>query len=233
MARVTLPSQLRRMIENVNLNILWVAVVAYIFGAIPFGVLVARTYQVDIQKVGSGNTGATNVLRAAGWSAGVVVALADILKGGVPMLIARALGMPDWEIALVGFFAIVGHNYSIFLAFKGGKGVATSYGVIAFSDIGLGLALLPIFIAVVAITRFSSAGSMITSFCSIILAIAMQRTWWEVLMMALIFTLIMFRHRDNLQRLAAGNERQFNQKNTTPVPSDTAKPVTEPEPKAE
>jgi acyl phosphate:glycerol-3-phosphate acyltransferase len=211
----------------VNLNILWVAVVAYLFGAIPFGVLVARTYNINIQKTGSGNTGATNVLRAAGWGAGIVVALADIFKGGVPMLIAQALGMPGWEMALVGFFAILGHNYSIFLGFKGGKGVATSYGTVTLIDIGLGLAMLPIFVATVAITRYSSAGSMIASFSGIVFAIAMQREWWKVVMLILIFVLILWTHRDNLKRLAAGNERQFNQRSINTAPSDTIKPPEE------
>jgi acyl phosphate:glycerol-3-phosphate acyltransferase len=210
----------------VNLNILWVAVVAYLFGAIPFGVLVARTYKINIQKTGSGNTGATNVLRAAGWGAGIVVALADIFKGGVPMLIAQALGMPGWELALVGFFAILGHNYSVFLGFRGGKGVATSYGTVLLIDIGLGLAMLPIFIATVAITRYSSAGSMIAAFSGIVLSIAMQREWWMVVMLVLIFVLILWTHRDNLKRLAAGNERQFNQRSA--IPKEGAEPAEEP-----
>ena len=198
-----------------NANILWVAIVAYLFGAIPFGVLVARTYRVDIQKVGSGNIGTANVLRSVGWGAAAVTALADIFKGGVPMLIAQALGMPGWEMAVVGCFSIIGHNYSIFLGFKGGKGVATSYGTVTLIDIGLGLTMLPVFIFTVAITRYSSAGSMIAGFSGIIFAIAMQREWWKVVMLILICLLILWQHRDNLKRLAAGTERQFNQKSTS------------------
>lgn len=214
--------QIKAYNQAVNANILWVAVVAYLFGAIPFGVLVARTYRVDIQKVGSGNTGAANVLRAAGWGAALVVALADIFKGGVPMLIAQAFGMPGWELALVGFFAILGHNYSIFLGFKGGKGVATSFGTVFLIDIGLGLCILPIFVATVAITRYSSAASILASFSGIVFAIALQREWWKVVMLIMIFMLILWQHRDNLKRLAAGNERQFNQKAALIVPPETA-----------
>jgi acyl phosphate:glycerol-3-phosphate acyltransferase len=209
----------------VNANILWVAVVAYLFGAIPFGVLVARTYRVDIQKVGSGNIGTANVLRAVGWGAAAVTALADIFKGGFPMLIARELGMPGWEMAVVGCFAIIGHNYSIFLGFKGGKGVATSYGTVVLIDPLLGLAILPMFIATVAITRYSSAASMLASFSGIVFAITMQREWWKIVMLILIFILILWQHRDNLTRLATGTERQFNQKSTNL--SDTAKITTE------
>ena len=208
-----------------NANILWVAVVAYLFGAIPFGVLVARTYRVDIQKVGSGNIGTANVLRSVGWGAAAVTALADIFKGGFPMLIAQALGMPGWELAVVGFLAIIGHNYSVFLGFKGGKGVATSYGTVTLIDPLLGLAILPMFVATVAITRYSSAASILASFSGIMFAITMQREWWKIVMLILIFMLILWQHRDNLTRLATGTERQFNQKSTSL--SDTAKITTE------
>jgi glycerol-3-phosphate acyltransferase PlsY len=208
----------------VNFNILWVAVLAYLFGAVPVGVLVARTYNIDIQKVGSGNIGASNVLRAAGWGPALVVALADIMKGGIAVLIARAFGMPGWEVAIVGFCAVLGHNYSVFLGFRGGKGVATSLGTVLLLDVGLGIALVPIFIATVLITRFTSAGSMVTAFVSIILAIAMKREWWFVMMLGLLFSMIIFMHRDNLDRIRWGKERQFDQRlNKAP---ETPAPVT-------
>jgi acyl phosphate:glycerol-3-phosphate acyltransferase len=213
------------MIRGVNFNIVWVAALSYLFGAIPFGVLVARTYQIDIQRVGSGNTGASNVLRAAGWGPALVVALADIMKGGIAVLIAQAFGMPGWEIALVGFCAVLGHNYSVFLGFKGGKGVATSYGTVLLLDVGLGLAILPMFISTLLITRFSSAASMLASFSSIILGIAMKREWWLVMMLGLLFSMIIFKHRDNLDRIRMGTERQFDQRLPRTPPSDTAKPA--------
>ncbi len=211
------------MIRRVNFNIFWVAALSYLFGAIPFGVLVARTYQIDIQRVGSGNTGASNVLRAAGWGPAMVVALADIMKGGIAVLIAQALGMPGLEIAVVGFCAVLGHNYSIFLGFRGGKGVATSYGTVLLLDVGLGLAILPMFISTLLITRFSSAASMIASFSGIILGIAMHREWWKVLMMSLLFSMIIFKHRENLDRIRLGTERPFDQRLPKTVPGDTAK----------
>ena len=212
------------MMGFVNYNFLWVAVVAYLFGSIPFGVLVARTYAIDVQKVGSGNTGASNVLRSAGWGPGLVVALADIMKSGVAVLIAHAFGMPDWEVMLVGWCAVIGHNYSIFLGFKGGKGVAASFGTIAFLDIGLGLAILPLFIITVLVTRFTSAASIIASASSVILAIAMQREWWKVLMLGGLALMIAFKHRDNLGRMYAGIERRIDQREPRVVSSDTAKP---------
>ena len=210
-----------------DFNIFWVAIVAYLFGAIPVGVLVMRTYGIDIQKIGSGNIGANNVLRAAGWGPALVVALADIMKGGIAVLIAQAFGMPGWEVAVVGFCAVVGHNYSVFLGFRGGKGVATSFGTILLLDVGLGIALLPIFVATVLITRFTSAASMLTSFVSIILGIAMKREWWFVLMMSLLFSMIIFMHRENLDRIRNGKERTFDQR--IPKPEAVKPEAVEPE----
>ncbi len=208
------------------MNILWVAVLAYLFGAIPFGVLVARTYAVDIQKIGSGNTGATNVLRATGWGPALVVALADVMKGGVAVLIAQAFGLPGWEVALVGLAAVIGHNYSVFLGFKGGKGVATSFGTVALLDIGLGLAMLPIFIVTVLVTRFVSAGSIIGAFAGTLFAIAMHRDWWMVAMCAGLTLMIVFKHRNNLANMFEGTERRIDQRTPKSVISgDTAKPT--------
>ncbi len=208
------------------MNILWVAVLAYVFGAIPFGVLVARTYAVDIQKIGSGNTGATNVLRATGWGPALVVALADVMKGGVAVLIAQAFGLPGWEVALVGLAAVIGHNYSVFLGFKGGKGVATSFGTVALLDIGLGMAMLPIFIVTVLVTRFVSAGSIIGAFAGTLFAIAMHREWWMVAMCAGLTLMIVFKHRNNLANMFEGTERRIDQRTPKSVISgDTAKPT--------
>ena len=216
------------MIWCVNFNIFWVAIIAYLFGAIPVGVLVMRTYGIDIQKIGSGNIGANNVLRAAGWGPALVVALADIMKGGIAVLIAQAFGMPGWEVAVVGFCAVLGHNYSVFLGFRGGKGVATSFGTILLLDVGLGIALLPIFVATVLVTRYTSAASMLTAFVSIILGIAMKREWWFVLMMSLLFSMIIFMHRENLDRIRNGKERQFDQRIPKPETVKLEEPVPAP-----
>ena len=200
--------------------------IAYLFGSIPVGVLVARTYNLDIQKLGSGNTGATNVLRALGWGPAIVVALADILKGGLGVLIAAALGLPHWMLALVAFAAVVGHNWSIFLGFRGGKGVAASFGTVLLLDVGLGLAVLPIFFVTVLTTRFVSAGSIIAGFSSIVLAIAMQREGWKILMCCGLALMIAFKHRDNLKRMYDGVERRIDQRTPKVVaPAEPAVPV--------
>jgi acyl phosphate:glycerol-3-phosphate acyltransferase len=214
-------------------TLLPIALLAYLFGSVPVGVLVARTYNINLTKVGSGNTGATNVLRAAGWGPGLVVALADIFKGGIAVLVARALGL-DWNlISLVALAAVIGHNYSIFLGFRGGKGVATSFGTVLLLDPGMGLAILPIFIATVYVTRFVSAGSIIGGVAAVVLAVAMQRDIWMVLMCLGLLLMIVFKHRDNLQRLFAGVERRIDQRvekapepdTNAPMPADPVPPA--------
>ena len=138
----------------------WTLLLAYLFGSIPAGVLVARTYGVDIRKVGSGNIGATNVLRALGWGPALVVAFFDVFKGGIAVLVARAFGLSDWMLGGVALMAVLGHNYSVFLRFRGGKGVATSFGTLLFLDPALALWTFPIGLSVILLTRYVSAGSM-------------------------------------------------------------------------
>ena len=209
-------------------TLLPIALLAYLFGSVPAGVLVARTYNINLTKVGSGNTGATNVLRSAGWGPGLVVALADIFKGGLAVLVAQKLGLPWNLISLVALAAVIGHNYSIFLGFRGGKGVATSFGTVLLLDPGLGLAILPIFIATTYVTRFVSAGSIIGAVAAVVLAIAMQRDIWMVVMCLGLLLMIMFKHRDNLQRLLAGTERRIDQKVQTTAEDTSVNPPTPP-----
>ena len=189
-----------------------VLVLAYLFGSIPAGVLVARTYGVDIRKVGSGNIGATNVLRTLGWGPALVVAFFDVFKGGIAVLIARASGLEDWLLGGVALAAILGHNYSLFLGFKGGKGVATSFGTLLFLDPILALWTFPIGVSVMLITRYVSAGSMAGSVAATVLALALGRPPWEVATVFLMAALIFWTHRENLKRLWEGTERRLGER---------------------
>lgn len=185
---------------------------AYLFGSIPAGAWIARTYGVDIQKVGSGNTGATNILRTLGWGPALAVAFFDIFKGGIALLIARLLGLEGLQLGLVAVAAVLGHNYSVFLRFKGGKGVATSMGTTIVLDPLVGLMILPIGVCVIWLTRYVSAGSMVGAFSAVVIALALGRPWWEIVTLALLAVLIFWTHRDNYRRLQAGNERRFGEK---------------------
>lgn len=191
---------------------LLVPLLAYLFGSIPAGVLVARTYGVDIRKVGSGNIGATNVLRALGPGPALVVAFFDVFKGGIAVLIAKAAGVEEPLLGGVALAAVLGHNYSVFLGFKGGKGVATSFGTLLFLDPILAFWTFPIGVSVMLLTRYVSAGSMTGGVAATVLALALARPPWEVVTVALMALLIFWTHRENLKRLQAGTERRLGVK---------------------
>ena len=193
-------------------SVLLALLAAYLFGSIPAGVLVAKTYGVDIRKVGSGNIGATNVLRALGPGPALVVAFFDVFKGGIAVLIARAVGIEGPLLGGVALAAVLGHNYSLFLGFKGGKGVATSFGTLLFLDPILALWTFPIGVSVMLLTRYVSAGSMTGGVAATVLALALSRPLWEVVTVGLMALLILWTHRENLKRLQAGTERRLGER---------------------
>ncbi|GAA6732971.1 glycerol-3-phosphate 1-O-acyltransferase PlsY [Thermus oshimai] len=194
------------------MEVFLVLLLSYLFGSVPAGVLVARTYGVDIQKVGSGNIGATNVLRTLGPGPALVVAFFDVFKGGLAVLIARAVGVEGWLLGGVALAAVLGHNYSLFLGFRGGKGVATSFGTLLFLDPVLALWTFPIGVSVMLITRYVSAGSMAGGVTASVLALALGRPFWEVVTVFLMAALIFWTHRENLKRLQEGTERRLGEK---------------------
>jgi glycerol-3-phosphate acyltransferase PlsY len=184
-------------------------VVAYLVGAIPFGVLVSRAfYGTDIRSAGSGNIGAANALRTLGRRGAVAVLALDTLKGFAPTLAAAALGGPV-VAALAALAAVVGHCFSPFLGFRGGKGVATYFGALFALWWPAGIAFAAIWLAAVAATGFSSVGSMLA-------AVAMGAVlWlglgWTGVVYGLVSALfIIVRHRENLERLRAGTENRLS-----------------------
>ncbi len=194
-----------------------VVLLGYILGAIPFAhLLVTLTRGVDVREIGSGNVGATNAMRAAGKGVGIAVLFLDALKGAIP----TALGFYfSPKIAyLAGFMAILGHTFPIFLKFKGGKGVATSFGVmLVISPVAI-LGSLLVFILVVALTRYVSLGSVVATLSfplwfylySAYRGIYSLQTM-EWLFIFLIVCLIIFNHRSNIKRLIDGKERRLGE----------------------
>ncbi|MBF6593689.1 MAG: glycerol-3-phosphate acyltransferase [Thermaceae bacterium] len=205
-----------------NLIAWLIVLLAYLFGSIPAGAWVARYYGVDIQKVGSGNTGATNIQRTLGNWPAVLVALFDVFKGGIAVLAARLLGLEGLLLGAVALAAVLGHNYSAFLGFKGGKGVATSFGTLIFFDPVVGLSVLPIGIATMVLTRYVSAGSLVGGVAAVVITIALGKPFWQVLTVTVLAGLIFWTHRENLRRLQAGNERRFGEKTPTCADSTQA-----------
>lgn len=204
---------------------IWLMVSAYVLGSIPFAYIVVRLKKrVDIRTVGSGNVGATNVSRILGRGWGIFVFVLDVLKGFLPALVSQLLhgrhigeaGVP-LVVVLTGLAAICGHNWSIFLGFRGGKGVATSSGVfLAIFPLGLVLSLA-VWAIVVKITRYISAGSMLGAIALLLFAIFLQRDpytsgRWLTAFAALSAILSIIRHHTNIRRLLAGTEGKIGEK---------------------
>ena len=184
-----------------------VIVLAYFIGALPTGLILVRVLRgEDIRKYGSGNIGAANVLRVAGPAVAVAVLLVDVLKGLVPVLLALRAGLAPWAVVATGLAAIAGHNWSIFLGFRGGKGIATSAGVLAGLSVQAALVAAVVWIVVVAISRFSSLGSLVAA-VSVPITLWRLRTPPEYVAFGLIAALLaIYRHRANIERLVAGTE---------------------------
>lgn len=196
-------------------------VAAFFIGAIPWGYLFGRWVGgVDLRKVGSGGTGATNALRAIGWQASVAVLVLDMLKGFLPIFFAERWGVGEWWVAAAAVAAVLGHCYSPFIGFKGGKGVATGAGAaIALSPWFLLAA--PIVIVVVAVTRYVSLGSILgaaaAAIIGIVLAARGMEPWSVAVAVGIIAVLIVYLHRPNIDRLRNGNERKIGEKLTSQV----------------
>ena len=201
-----------------------VALAGYLLGSIPTGYLVARARGVDIRSVGSGNIGATNVMRVLGKPIGIVVLLADALKGGLatsllPVLAARWAGNAaswpaEWLQILAGVSAILGHNYTCWLQFKGGKGVATSAGVLVVLMPNAFAVCLAVWLVVFAFSRIVSLASIAAAVALPIALLATSRSVTLVTAGAALGALAIYRHRSNIQRLLAGTEPRVGRKPT-------------------
>lgn len=187
---------------------------SYILGSVPFGLVICKAWRgVDIRKYGSGNIGATNVLRALGPGPAAVVFCADVLKGLIPVVLARRL-FPEiaWIAVVCGMLAILGHSLSIFLRFKGGKGVATSLGVVIGLDprvagIGFGIWLL-----VVILSKYVSVASILASVSVPALMFVFRLPLIYKLFALLAAAFVIFKHRANMVRLLQGKESRWGEK---------------------
>jgi glycerol-3-phosphate acyltransferase PlsY len=188
---------------------------SYLLGAVPFGLIFGKLFShIDIRTIGSGNIGATNVLRAAGKKAAILTLLADALKGMVSVLVVKALFQDDALTVLAGAAAVLGHNFPLYLKFKGGKGVATSYGVVLAVSPVIGLLCLLIWLAAAYIWRYSSLSALISfAFYPILTFFATSPVSRPYRLLSLfIFGMIYYRHRENIRRLLAGTESKIGKK---------------------
>jgi glycerol-3-phosphate acyltransferase PlsY len=195
-----------------------IIVFGYLLGSVPFGLLLGKLCGVDVRKYGSGKTGATNVFRVLGAKAGIPAFIADVGKGAVPVLIARFTLGPGGEVA-AALAAVVGHNWPVYLRFRGGRGAATSLGGLAAMSWPISLlspVSLAVFAIVVAFSRYVSLGSMTAALSVLVLMIplvALNRIELIYLIYGVLAPgLIVFQHRDNIARLVAGTERKVGER---------------------
>jgi glycerol-3-phosphate acyltransferase PlsY len=184
---------------------------AFLIGSIPFGIIIAKSKGVDLKKVGSGNIGATNVLRSIGKYPALLTLLGDVLKGTAAVALGRYFGSGPFFEGLVGFCAILGHNFSLFLGFRGGKGVATSFGVLSFYSPQTALFTFIIWLIVVMTTKYSSLGALV-SFGLLPLSIMFFDHKNKIIIAVLITILIFMKHKDNIKRLISGTERKIGKR---------------------
>ncbi|NLA58594.1 MAG: glycerol-3-phosphate 1-O-acyltransferase PlsY [Firmicutes bacterium] len=187
-------------------------ITSYLVGSIPFGLIIGKLWAgIDVREYGSGNIGTSNVLRTVGpWAAITVFAL-DVAKGALAVYLGTLAG-GEYVRIMAGVAAIVGHNWPIYLRFKGGMGIATSLGVVMTLTPVVALVLLGLWIIIVGITRYISLASLAVAFLFPVFLLVFDAPWTYVLAGVLISAFAIHRHRDNIKRLLGGTEHKIGEK---------------------
>ncbi|WP_299281068.1 glycerol-3-phosphate 1-O-acyltransferase PlsY [uncultured Tateyamaria sp.] len=193
--------------------ILW-AVIGYGLGSIPFGMVLARVMNLgNLREIGSGNIGATNVLRTGNKTAAALTLVLDAAKGAVALLLARAMTGAEDAAQIAGLAAMLGHCYPVWLGFKGGKGVATFLGLLLALHWPIGVGACLAWLVGAAISRMSSMGALVAAASSTFLMVFLGRP--DAIIMGIFLTLLIFaRHRTNIARIRAGTEPKIGAKST-------------------
>ena len=186
----------------------------YLLGSIPSGWLAGRWLKgIDLRELGSGSTGATNVLRQVGKGPALVVFLIDVGKGAAAVLLARTFGQSDWIQVLAGLTALAGHIWPVWLKFKGGKAVATGFGMFLGLAWPVGLASFGVFLLTLAIFRIVSLSSVLAAVSLPLLMIRFSGVGSYIVIALVAMGLVLWRHRSNLSRILEGSEPKVGQKN--------------------
>jgi len=187
---------------------------AWLLGGIPFGLLAGLSRGVDVRKAGSGNIGATNVIRVVGVKLGLLVFLLDMLKGLAGVMICRALGMEGWLLPTAGLITVMGHSFSPYLLFKGGKGVATALGVIIGVHPLSAAVCFGVWLLVTVLTRYVSLASVLGVLPAPVLVYLLAPSHNAELAVAFVplCLLVVGRHAENIERLMKGTESRFGSK---------------------
>jgi glycerol-3-phosphate acyltransferase PlsY len=189
------------------------AVVAYLIGSLSFAVIVSRLFGLaDPRSYGSGNPGATNVLRSGNKAAAILTLLFDALKGYVPVVIALQLGLDSLSVAAIGLGAFIGHLWPVFFKFEGGKGVATAAGVLLGFAPSLGGLVLLVWITMAVVFRYSSLAALVASLAAPVIQIGLWGFGAQSVAVIVMSALLIWRHEANIRKLLAGQESKLGQK---------------------
>lgn len=196
------------------MKIALVITICYLLGSIPFGYIVGKLFKkIDIRELGSGNIGATNVFRILGPSLASLVLIGDIGKGIFSIYLGRYLNIDNLLIlTIAGLVVICGHDWSLFLGFKGGKGIATTFGVVFALNPTISILALIIWGVVLVTTRYVSLSSIFAVISIFIFTILFKQPYEYIIFSAIILVLGIFNHKDNIKRLRSGNERKIGEK---------------------
>lgn len=200
------------------LKIMLCLIFGYIFGCFSTGYFVGKLNKVDIRQYGSGNVGTTNALRTLGAKAGALTLFGDVMKAVIPMLLIRLVFFKNYEFVelltlYTGFGVVTGHNYPVWLKFKGGKGIAATGGVMLAFDLLIVPIALPLFILIVAVTRYVSLGSLFVAVFFPAWILVRHPGDIHMLILSLAFMVLAFiKHRSNIKRLLNGTENKIGQR---------------------
>jgi len=188
---------------------LYSLLLGYLFGAIPFGLVLCYLFGYgDVRNIGSGNIGATNVLRTGNKALAFLTFVLDSGKGAIPILLALFF-VQDLSIGLVGLGAVLGHNFPVWLKFKGGKGISTTFGTIAMLSWPVGLAAFVVWISVAVVSRISSLSALVTAFLTPLFSVLLGNSEHLMILTAL-SVLVFVRHHENIRRLLKGQESKIS-----------------------
>ncbi|MCG6902197.1 MAG: glycerol-3-phosphate 1-O-acyltransferase PlsY [Rhodobacter sp.] len=187
------------------------ALLAYLLGSVPFGIVMARLFGLgDLRQIGSGNIGATNVLRTGHKPAALLTLIGDAGKGAAAVLLARLL-VGEGAAGIAGLFALLGHLFPVFLGFRGGKGVATFLGTLLALSFPVGLAGCATWLVCALLFRFSSLSALVAAVLAPVFT-AIFYHWHGAVLVAVMSVLVIVKHNANIQRLRAGTEPRIGQK---------------------
>lgn len=191
-----------------EMNFIVYLIITYLLGSIPFGLIISKLFGKDIRKEGSGNIGATNVTRVLGKKAGILVLILDMLKGFLPIYIAKYI-FDTKLVSLLAIVSVIGHCFSIFLKFKGGKGVATAIGVLLALSSKATLIVIMFWLGVFLVSGYVSLASILSASISWVVINFIENNIYYTYAAFVIGLVVIIKHKDNLDRLLKGTEYRF------------------------